>query len=272
MKNRIITSLLALLFGVMLALNVIAIECPSCGNDTYDGGNCINPACFLNYRSPFPGIDMDGYGVIVPLGQMPTILSIPPQQHSTSTGATSTASAPVVAPATEFDNSCAPPWILAKSRKAHRDSEGDDAGVPRLDDLALDDPNSYRKVEPEQTPGEIRSFLNSYFSAPGHGFVILYSSPDGQGGVVEQILVIVVNRYRQIYAFTNVSDYWNVVTQISASDIFQMLDVNTFDSNNEHLTLYGYLGNINYPESIDRMQNIPEDESIKEEDENSEDQ
>ena len=268
MKNTILTPLISFSFLLLLSANLLAICCPVCNEDTFDGQNCTNPSCELSHSSPLPNLSplpsidsvSSGGSIIAPAGLLSTASRLKAQVQQTPNGAGCIALTKPSATTYESDDLRAPQWLRSKSQQASRDGD-DDSQVPDLDDFltkAMSDSENYGMVEPTQTADEIQAFLNSYLNSANHGFIIQYSAADGVGGTVHQLLVVAVNRYRQIFVLSNVYDYWNVVTLVTASEIFDMIDVETFDPDTDHLVLYGYLGNINAPENIDRMDSIPE--------------
>ena len=266
MKSKITTPLLYLTFFSLFSFYVFAIDCPVCGQDTFNGENCTNSLCGLNQPPLLSVLDKGGGGFIFPAMQTPGAGSIPhpPLVLQASVGlASALASNPVPASPLRDDNH-APLWLLAKSREAMRDTEGDLKWVPRLDPLLKEadrDRNNFEKIEPEQTADNIAAVLLSHLQTASHAFIIVYSTSNGQGETIQQILVVAVSQAGNIYVLTNVPEFWNNTTLVSPEEIIDMLGVDTFCADEEHIILYSYVHSLGF----NRMPSIPEGDEATDE-------
>ena len=205
---------------------------------------------------------MDGDDFVIPPAGYPDLPPIifPPSVLQTAGGVITGL---VPAPASNTfvkDDGHAPPWLLNKSREAMRDTEGDMRWVPKLGPLLKEadgDDKNFKKIKPAQTRKTIAAVLYSQFHTANHAFIIVYNSPKIEGGTIQQIIAVAVNQAGSVYAFTNVADYWNTVTQVEPEEIIEMLGVNSFaPEDNEEIYLYSYTQSLEFSS----MPSIPEGE------------
>lgn len=153
------------------------------------------------------------------------------------------------------DDYSAPQWLLNKSVEAIRNTDG----VPDLDPVlkeAGNDKRIYQKIVTPQTSENITAVLNNHFHTPNHAFIILYSAPNGEGEIIQQIILVAVSLSGQIYVLSNVPEYWNTVTLASSGEILEMLGASSFSPDEEEIYLYSFLPSLFY----NRMASILEDE------------